>query len=407
MINMAFCSRKFVLRTLLLLTLGFCIIQTYVVLGIPVSYADSHHRRWSNSTSSWDDTSAAQPVGQQIMLPQEQATMRMNATFVSLVRNSELSGMLSSIRNVEDRFNRDWQYDWVFLNDEDFTEEFKTATTAFTSGRARYGKVAKEHWSFPEFINQDQAKATRERMAGDEWNMPYGESESYRHMCRYQSGFFYRHELVSEYQWYWRVEPNIELLCDIDYDPFRWMAENGKKYGFVITLNELGQTVPSLWKHVKDFMQKFPQHIVDDNHMNFLSEDKGDNWSYCHFWSNFEIANLDWYRSQAYNDFFEYLDKAGGFFYERWGDAPIHTIAAALTLKKGEIHFFDDIGYHHAPTYSCPRSAEKRLKQKCMCSVQDLQPWNPSCLKRFHEATDLPFPEGYDRDVPREVGLEL
>lgn len=48
-------------------------------------------------------------------------------------------------------------------------------------------------------------------------------------------------------------------------------------------------------------------------------------------------------------DYFEYLDKAGGFYYERWGDAPVHSIAAALFARKDQIHFFQDIGYRHEP----------------------------------------------------------
>ena len=61
-------------------------------------------------------------------------------------------------------------------------------------------------------------------------------------------------------------------------------------------------------------------------------------------WSNFEVGNLEWLRSDAYIDFFNSLDQDGGFFYERWGDAPVHSIAAGLLLKKEEIHFFNDIG---------------------------------------------------------------
>jgi hypothetical protein len=48
-------------------------------------------------------------------------------------------------------------------------------------------------------------------------------------------------------------------------------------------------------------------------------------------------------------EFFEHLDKAGGFYYERWGDAPVHSIGAALFARKDQIHFFDDIGYRHEP----------------------------------------------------------
>jgi len=45
--------------------------------------------------------------------------------------------------------------------------------------------------------------------------------------------------------------------------------------------------------------------------------------------------------------YFDYLDHKGGFFYERWGDAPVHSIAASLFLPKRDIHFFNDLGYYH------------------------------------------------------------
>jgi hypothetical protein len=66
-------------------------------------------------------------------------------------------------------------------------------------------------------------------------------------------------------------------------------------------------------------------------------------------WSNFEIGDLNFWRSEAYMKFFEHLDKAGGFYYERWGDAPVHSIGAALFAKKEQIHWFEDIGYRHEP----------------------------------------------------------
>jgi alpha 1,2-mannosyltransferase len=89
----------------------------------------------------------------------------------------------------------------------------------------------------------------------------------------------------------------------------------------------------------------------------------------CHFWSNFEIADLNWLRGSAYLRYFEYLDRAGGFFYERWGDAPVHSIAAAIFLNKSEVHFFDDIGYRHNPFMHCPTTRE--LQKKCHCNADD------------------------------------
>jgi Glycolipid 2-alpha-mannosyltransferase len=33
-------------------------------------------------------------------------------------------------------------------------------------------------------------------------------------------------------------------------------------------------------------------------------------------WSNFEIADMDFWRGKIYTEFFEYLDATGGFYYE-------------------------------------------------------------------------------------------
>ena len=50
---------------------------------------------------------------------------RANATFVILARNSDVDGMVRSVRDMEDRFNRKFGYPYVFLNEEEFSEEFK------------------------------------------------------------------------------------------------------------------------------------------------------------------------------------------------------------------------------------------------------------------------------------------
>lgn len=304
---------------------------------------------------------------------------RMNATFVTLARNSDVWEIARSIRQVEDRFNKKFNYDWVFLNDAEFDDTFKKVTSALTSGKTKYGKIPKEHWSFPEWIDVDKAAKVREEM--HEKKIIYGDSVSYRHMCRYESGFFFRHPLMLEYEWYWRVEPSIELFCDINYDTFKYMADNKKKYSFVLSLYEYVETIPTLWDSVKGFMKEHPEHIAKDNSMAFLSDDGGATYNHCHMWSNFEIGNLDWLRSPAYIDYFTKLDKDGGFFYERWGDAPVHSIAAALMLPKEEIHFFNDIAYYHVPFTHCPTGEDYRLEHKCHCNPKDNFDWQGySCM---------------------------
>ncbi|OAA66572.1 alpha-mannosyltransferase [Niveomyces insectorum RCEF 264] len=323
---------------------------------------------------------------------------RMNATFVTLARNSDVWEVARSIRQVEDRFNKRYHYDWVFLNDKPFDDEFKKVTSSLISGKTHYGLIPPEHWSFPDFIDQDKAKKVREEMAKKK--IIYGDSVSYRHMCRFESGFFFRQELMLNYDYYWRVEPSVEYFCDIHYDPFRYIHENNKKYSFVLSLYEYAETIPTLWDSVKKFMREHPEHLVEDNSLRFLSDDDGESYNKCHFWSNFEIGNLNWLRSKAYIDFFESLDKDGGFFYERWGDAPVHSIAAGLLLQKEEIHFFNDIAYYHVPFTHCPTGEETRQQLRCHCNPKNNFDWKGySCTSRFFDVNNLEKPEGWEKQT--------
>lgn len=206
---------------------------------------------------------------------------RVNATFVTLARNTDIWEIARSIRQVEDRFNRNYNYDWVFLNDKPFDDQFKKVTSSLVSGKTHYGEIPKEHWSFPEWIDEKKAEAVREDMR--QRKIIYGDSVSYRHMCRYESGFFFRHPLMMSYEYYWRVEPSVELFCDLHYDPFRVMKDSGKKYSFVLSLYEYIETIPTLWESTKKFMKAHPEHISKDNSMAFLSDDGGDTYNKCHF----------------------------------------------------------------------------------------------------------------------------
>lgn len=94
---------------------------------------------------------------------------------------------------------------------------------------------------------------------------------------------------------------------------------------------------------------------------------------------------MNWLRSKAYTDYFESLDQDGGFFYERWGDAPVHSIAAALLLKKEELHFFNDIAYYHVPFTHCPTGEKLRTDLRCHCNPKDNFDWKGySCKFPFY-----------------------
>ncbi|KAJ3771276.1 glycosyltransferase family 15 protein [Lentinula raphanica] len=307
---------------------------------------------------------------------------RANATFVILARNSDVDNTVRSIREIEDRFNRRFRYPYVFLNEEPFSDDFKKRISVLSDAKMEFGTIPREHWYQPSSIDEEKAEAGRNRMV--EQGIIYGGSVSYRNMCRFNSGFFFRHPLMEKYRWYWRIEPDVHFHCDIRFDPFVYMEENNKIYAFTITMYEFEKTIPTLWGHVKDFIKLHPEYVAKDNAMGFLSETGGDTYNLCHFWSNFEIADMSFWRGEAYTKFFEYLDEQGGFYYERWGDAPVHSIAAALFASSDQIQFFDQIGYEHNPYTHCPRNEETWKEERCTCDPKRSFDYDGySCMSRW------------------------
>ncbi|CCH43402.1 Alpha-1,2 mannosyltransferase KTR1 [Wickerhamomyces ciferrii] len=318
---------------------------------------------------------------------------RENASFFSLVRNEELHLMLQSINYVEERFNKKYNYPWIFANNVPFSDTFKKEVSNLVSGKTTFVTIPKEYWSYPESIDQLRAAETRERMIKE--NVKYGGSESYRHMCRFNSGFFYKLKELQNLKYYWRVEPDIKFTCDINYDPFKFMREHKKKYGFTMALHELHRTVYGLLEATKEFFhEKHPDYIAKDNTIGFITMDNEETFNMCHFWSNFEIGDLDFLRSKQYEEYFQHLDSKGGFFYERWGDAPIHTFAVAYMLNKEELHYFDNTGYYHVPHTQCPKTTEKREELRCICSPGKDYNWGnrDSCLPHYYDSIGEPRP---------------
>lgn len=107
---------------------------------------------------------------------------RVKACYVVLVRNSELDGIIPTMRQIEDTFNKKYNYPYVFLNNEPFTPEFMNKVRLSTNSDVLFGEIDQSMWGYPNHINQTYAAERRKEM--EMQGVPYGSSESYRHMCR-------------------------------------------------------------------------------------------------------------------------------------------------------------------------------------------------------------------------------
>ncbi|KAI1279064.1 glycolipid 2-alpha-mannosyltransferase [Xylaria sp. FL0933] len=320
------------------------------------------------------------------------AAERENAAFVMLARNGERGPAKKTVRSVEKHFNKWFNYPIVFLNDEPWDARFISELNKTAGGKGIFEVIPKEQWTFPDWIDPDAAKQSiKEQGHG---GAPHAGLEGYHHMCRFYSGKFYQLEALSKYKWYWRLEPDVDFTCAITYDPFVQMAKHKKVYGYTIALWEVGKSCPGLfhatteWKRLRGVSTSslwtammeaswvpFPFRRL----LGWLPhhDPYGDAWSLCHFWSNFEIADMDFFRSKAYQDYFDYLDKKGGFYKERWGDAAVHSLAIGMLADPQQVHHFSDIGYRHAKLYQCPANAPDDGQLPASSSLADNKPWSP------------------------------
>ena len=128
------------------------------------------------------------------------------------------------------------------------------------------------------------------------------------------------------------------------------MARANKTYGYTIALWEVPDTAPSLFLqtsiHKDD--QRIPttnmwRNMIDPSLAPYglrhlipaetLRDAHGDSWNLCHYWGNFEIADMDFFRGEPYRTYFERLDRAGGFYYER-----VRSLAGpVLSLHSGKL----------------------------------------------------------------------
>ncbi|KDR70716.1 hypothetical protein GALMADRAFT_159829 [Galerina marginata CBS 339.88] len=287
---------------------------------------------------------------------------RPNAVIFILLAPSRITQALVALQNVEDRFNRRLKYPIVLFTAEDevdfITDEVRTKASWITEGRATFATTTKESWEVPTWMDKERVKASMDNI---------GFSFGYRAMCRYYSGFFWKHPALSSYEWLWRLDTDIQFHCDVPYDPIQRLIDNKALYGFVQVNYDVSWVQPSLASNVSQFLHENRDLLPPDANQHFVWKgDAGvaralsgaagsDDWTGACMYNNFEISHRSVWDGQLYTKFFEYLEKAGGFFYERWGDSPIHSYGIAMSLRKDQVLQFSDLGYQHQGwAYECP-----------------------------------------------------
>jgi len=240
-----------------------------------------------------------------------------------LIRFENLQRVINSLDLLDEYFNNKFQYPIVFFHEKEPSYDvLRLKIRSSTNSKVYFQSISFE---MPEFLpkNLKQRSCT--------WRL------GYRHMCRFHAKLIYEQVIIRGFEFAWRLDHDSEILQPIHYDVFKFMRNNNLQYGYVIVINEAPRCAVNLWESVEFYIRNTTTRTT------FFEQ-----WQeYRMFYNNFEISRLSLWFSDDYQSYIQYIDRLGGIYYHRWGDAPIKTLAVSMFVPWNQTHHFKDIGYRH------------------------------------------------------------
>jgi len=289
-------------------------------------------------------------VERQAEAPNPSSGSQAKACFLTLARgNTKGKATLARlIHNIDAMFAHAPAYPLVVFH-EGMTPPTKHSLQELTARTLEFAEVTFE---VPSFISKDARR----------WPYPGGSyfSTTYRHMCRFFAVELYKQPVLDKYDWYMRLDTDSFLLAPYTKDPFQHMMNHGKQYAFNILFMQ-GQAIflDKLWDTVAQYVKD--EGIKPASTLRAFLENG--RYSGLHFWDNFEIGYLPFWKSEPVQKFIDYIDKSGGIYYHRWGDAELHTLTVALFMA-GDKLWYTDIPYQHYFYYRCPKNPS--MRENCL-----------------------------------------
>ena len=271
-----------------------------------------------------------------------------NACILIIVRNIDYTTMNEMIKILDTNFNHKYHYPYVILQNEPINKHLAKIIAKDTESSVEFGTIAEVQWSMPNWIDVKKLNASLNNTLPDVFR---GLDWNYHHLNRFLSGFFFRHKLTLKYDYYMRVDVHSLMSCPFEEDPIARLVKEKKKFGFVSTTSFrdlYDQTAPieSLWSTVR----KWPQAKTKIEDI--------ENFMFC---SNFEVGDFSLYRDPDYINYFEYLDKSGGFYWELWNDAAVRSYYMIVKLNlKNTVYQFQNIVFGHLTFFHMAGNFTKR-----------------------------------------------
>jgi hypothetical protein len=192
---------------------------------------------------------------------------------------------------------------------------------------------------------------------------------SYFHMCRFFTLMLPNHPLLTLFTFYWRLDAHSYIFGPKPIeDPFEIMQKRHIQYAFAMVNEEGEGYATGLWSLFHSFLT---HHCLKSSKaLRKTQTGWFGGYSLSIVFTNFAIANVSLFRDHSLvRAWLHRVERDGGIYRFRWGDAPIHTLAVTQFLERDQVVRFRYFGYMHRTEYVCPSGIEGDL---CKQQVQPL-----------------------------------
>jgi hypothetical protein len=155
-----------------------------------------------------------------------------------------------------------------------------------------------------------------------------GFSLGYRGMCRFFGATIFTRSEIAHYSYIMRLDTDSRFLKGNGESLFRWAEENNVVYGFIKSANQ--------WDHI-DLFKGLKFHSL----LYFLKS--GNVIAFVRaiftrrgrvYYTNFELNQVKYFASSQWQNYFNYLDRTGGFYTRRWGDHILRYMGVNSLVKR-------------------------------------------------------------------------
>jgi len=277
-------------------------------------------------------------------------TSKSNAAIFILTRNvlDRKIYLKTTLYFLFKNFNKKYNYPIIILHEGDYDENSQHEIIKSIRENHRhciqFKCIDKDDFEIPSHIDKNKVQ-----QIVDLQPVPYWRDIKYRSMCYFWLKHF--HKYTGEYDYVMRLDDDSFIEEPITHDLFNVMRDNQFVYMSNIVHIDCGicnygmkdlfkpyateEKLDKMFVNYKikkdmNILQNFKKvfKIVNDKELDD-SEDVN-NYMPLMFYNNFFITETKFWKRNDVRNIIDVIDKHGGIFYYRYGDAPLQTIIVGL-----------------------------------------------------------------------------